>query len=200
MVVALGHSDATAEQVDVAVAAGARYVTHLFNGMAPFGHRAPGVVGAALAGDVVVCGLIADGLHVDPTAVRAAWRALGPTRLDLVSDAVAAAGAPPGAARLGGVDVVAGPAGVRTAGGVLAGSTLALDAAVRNLVSWTGCEPHEAIATVTATPAALLGLTGKGRVEAGADADLVLLTGALEVVATIVAGAVVHSTEPAWRS
>ena len=78
------------------VAAGATYVTHLFNAMRPFAHRDPGPIGATLADDSVVAGLICDGIHVDPVAVRMAWRALGPDRLNLVTDAVAALGSEPG--------------------------------------------------------------------------------------------------------
>ena len=92
VVVSLGHTDASAEQFAAGLAAGATYVTHLFNGMRPFGHRDPGPIGAALADDRVVAGVIADGIHVDPVAVRMAWRALGPRRFNLVTDAVAAAG------------------------------------------------------------------------------------------------------------
>ena len=97
----------------------------------------------------MVAGVIADGIHVDPVAVRMAWRALGPRRFNLVTDAVAAP---------------AGPNGVRTPDGVLAGSDLTLDQAVRNLVGWTGCAVSEAaIATVTSTPADVLGLPDRGR-------------------------------------
>ena len=92
VVVSIGHTDCTAAEFAAGRAAGARYVTHLFNAMRPFGHRDPGPIGAALADDDVVAGLICDGIHVDPVAVRMAWRALGPQRLSLVTDAVAALG------------------------------------------------------------------------------------------------------------
>ena len=100
---------------------------------------------------------------------------------------------PPGRFRLGDQEVTLGPDGVRLPDGTLAGSALALDQAVRNLVAWTGCPLHEAVATVTATPARLLGLSEKGALTAGYDADLTLLTPDLHVAGTIVAGRVVHS-------
>jgi len=191
VVVSLGHTDASAGQFEAGLAAGATYVTHLFNGMRPFGHRDPGPIGAVLADGHVVAGLICDGIHVDPVAVRMAWRALGPSRLNLVTDAVGALGAGPGAAgTIGAVGVTTGDRGVRTADGVLAGSDLSLDLAVRNLVEFTGCGVVDAVATVTSTPADLLGLADRGRLVVGARADVTVLTLSLEVAATIVGGTV----------
>ncbi|MGI9052169.1 MAG: N-acetylglucosamine-6-phosphate deacetylase [Ilumatobacteraceae bacterium] len=176
VVVSLGHTDASATQFAAGLAAGATYATHLFNGMRSFGHRDPGPVGAVLADERVVAGLICDGIHVDPVAVRMAWRALGRRRLNLVSDAVDALG------------VLPAGTGVRTAEGVLAGSDLALDQAVRNLVAFTGCSIVDAVTTVTSTPADLLGLTDRGRLAPGLRGDVTVLDPALRVVATIVAG------------
>jgi N-acetylglucosamine-6-phosphate deacetylase len=194
VVVALGHTDGTAEQFAAGIGAGARYVTHLFNGMRPFGHRDPGPIGATLADEAVIAGLICDGIHVDPIAVRMAWRSLGPERLNLVTDAVAVLGAAPAMARLGSVDVTVDGGGVRTAGGVLAGSNLSLDQAVRNLVAFTGCSVLDAVRTVTATPAQLLGLTERGALSPGRRGDVTVLGAELDVVATVVGG------ELAWRS
>jgi N-acetylglucosamine-6-phosphate deacetylase len=194
VVVSIGHTDCSAVDFASAVAAGARYVTHLFNAMRPFGHRDPGPIGAALADDTVVAGLICDGIHVDPVAVRMAWRALGPDRLNLVTDAVAVLGSERGAARLGAVEVTVDAGAVLTADGVLAGSALALDQAVRNLIAFTGCSVPDAVGTVTATPARLLGLADRGRLTPGARGDVAVLDGDLAVAATIVGG------EVAWRS
>lgn len=192
VVVSIGHTDCTSAEFAAGRAAGARYVTHLFNAMRPFDHRDPGPIGAALADGSVVAGLICDGVHVDPVAVRMAWRALGPSRCNLVTDAVAALGAV--GSRLGSdtLDVAGGE--VRNAAGVLAGSVLTLDQAVRNLVAFTGCAVPDAVATVTSTPADLLGLTDRGRLAVGARADVTVLDADLRVVATIVGG------EVAWRS
>jgi N-acetylglucosamine-6-phosphate deacetylase len=194
VVVAAGHTDATAEQMSVAADHGVAYVTHLFNAMAPFQHRAPGAAGAALADERLIVGLIADGIHVHPVAVAAAWHALGPERCNLVTDAIAALGQPDGVSRLGSIDVDIGPDGVRTAEGTLAGSNLSLGQAVRNLIAFTGCDVPDAIATVTTVPARLVGARTKGAVAPGRDADLTLVTERLEPATTIVGGRV------AWRS
>ena len=196
VVVSIGHTDSSSADFARARAAGARYVTHLFNAMRPFSHRDPGPIGAALADDDVVVGLICDGLHVDPIAVRFAFRALGAARLNLVTDAVSALGvdAGAGASRLGSVDVTIGADGVRNADGVLAGSTLSLDQALRNLVAFTGCEVADAVTTVTSTPADLLGLVDRGRLLPGKRADVTVLDRDLCVIATVVGG------EVAWRS
>jgi N-acetylglucosamine-6-phosphate deacetylase len=192
VVVSIGHTDGTAADFAAGRSAGAQYVTHLFNAMRPFAHRDPGPVGAALADGEVVAGLICDGIHVDPIAVRMAWRALGPARLNLVTDAISALGVEAG--RLGSVDVTVGADGVRNADGVLAGSTLSLDQAVRNLVAYTGCDVVDAVATVTSTPADVLGLADRGRLAIGKRADVTVLDRDLYVIATVVGG------EVAWRS
>lgn len=192
VVVALGHSAATAEQARRAIDAGASSVTHVFNAMAPLHHRAPGLAGVALTDPRVHVGLIADGIHVDPTVVDLTLRAAGP-RVVLVTDAVAALGMPPGGQRLGGATVMVGGEGVRLADGTLAGSDLAMDQAVRNLVAFTGCAPEVACAAAAAAPAHLLGDPARGVLSTGARADLVLLSRGLEVVATVIGGAVAHA-------
>jgi N-acetylglucosamine-6-phosphate deacetylase len=190
IVVAAGHSTATAAQAKAAIDRGVRFVTHLFNAMEPLHHREPGLVGVALDDPRVRVGLIADGIHVDPLVVRLAQRLLG-ERLVLVTDAVAALGVPRGALALGVVGITAGDDGVRRSDGTLAGSTLSLDRAVRNLATFSGCPVEDAIGAATTAPASVLGLGGhKGVVARGADADLVLLTPDLEHVATVVAGEV----------
>lgn len=196
VVVAVGHTDASAAEVAAGLAAGATAVTHLFNAMRPFAHRDPGPIGITLTDDAVVAGLIVDGTHVDPVAVRMAWRCLGPDRTMLVTDAVAAMGIPAGRDRPGAVDGGSSPpgAGVRTADGTLAGSDVSLERAVRNLVAWTGCSVPDALRTVTATPAGLLGLADRGRLDSGALGDVTVLDEQLGVVATVIGGVV------AWRS
>jgi N-acetylglucosamine-6-phosphate deacetylase len=187
VIVSLGHSDATAEQVMAAVDAGATCVTHLFNAMSPLHHRAPGLAGVALADDRLHVGLIVDGIHVDRTVVRVAQRALA-DRLVLVTDAVAAMGRPAGAQALGEARVMVGEDGVRLPDGTLAGSDLAMDRAVRNLVDVTGCTPATAVVAATATPARLLGDATRGSLVPGSRADLVLLTPELQVAHVFVAG------------
>ena len=191
VVVSLGHTLATAAEATAAVAAGASWVTHLFNAMAPLHHRAPGLVGVALADDRLRVGLIPDGIHLHPPIVALAQRALG-ARLTIVTDAVGALGMPGGTQRLGRREVTVGDDGVRLADGTLAGSNLSMDQGVRNLVAFTGCTPSVALHAAATAPAAVLGDTTRGTLSPGARADAVLLTEDLHLVATIVGGVVLH--------
>src|SRR5690606_38706198 len=185
--VSLGHTDADRDAVRAAASAGARLVTHLYNAMSGFAHRAPGAVGAALTDDRLVLGLIADGVHADPDAVALAVRAAGPDRVALVTDAMEAAGMPPGRYALAGRPVEVDGRSARLDDGTLAGSVLTLDAAVRNAVAWTGAPPAAALRMASAVPARALGLADAGEIEVGRRADLVLFDEALEVIETIVA-------------
>ena len=193
VVVSAGHTAMTPSDFAAARTAGVSYVTHVFNAMAPFGHRSPGPIGAVLADESVTAGVICDGIHVDPVAVAMAWRSLGSQRMSLVSDASPALGAPYGRFNIGGFEIVHDETGVRTLDGVLAGSALELDRAVRNLMSFTGCSLADALATVTTTPADLLGLTDRGRIRAGARADLTIVDPAGNLHRTVIAG------ETAWK-
>ena len=197
IVVAAGHTDADAAVGRAAAEAGVRYATHLFNAMRPLDNRATPLAAALLDDDRVTIGLIADGLHVAPEMIALVRRMVGPDRLSLVSDAMAGMDMAPGTERLGGSDVVVGPDGARLANGTLAGSIAGLDVGLRTLMAATGCGLDEAVATVTTTPAELLGLAeGRGRLEVGGRADVTLITGELAVAATLVAGEVAWSKEP----
>ena len=180
VVVSAGHSGATAGEATAAADAGVTYVTHLFNAMRPWHHREPGLAGVALTDPRLTVGVIADGVHLHPTTVAVAAAALG-SRLSLVTDAVAALGTA--------VDP-ADAAGFRLDDGTLAGSTLPLDRAVRNVVAWAGVPVASAVAAATATPAGVLGLADRGTIMPGAVGDLVLLDRAGEVVATVIGGRV----------
>jgi N-acetylglucosamine-6-phosphate deacetylase len=173
VVVSVGHSDATGAQTCAAADAGARMVTHLFNAQRALQHREPGVPGYALSDDRFTLGLIADLQHVDAAIVHVVFRAAG-SRVALVTDAIAAAGMPPGRYELGGIDVVAmpGEAMPRRPDGTIAGSSLRLDSAVRNVVK-VGVEPAVALLAATRVPADLLGRTDLGRLAPGSRADLV---------------------------
>jgi N-acetylglucosamine-6-phosphate deacetylase len=196
IVVAAGHTDADAAVGRTAIDAGIRYATHLFNAMRPLDHRAAPLAAALLDDDRVTIGLIADGLHVASETIALVRRMVGPRRLSLVSDAMAGLDMPPGPVRLGASEVVVGPDGARLPDGTLAGSIAGLDAGLRTLVAATGCDLAEAFAAVTSTPAELLGLgEGRGRLEVGGRADVTLLTGELEVAASLVAGEVAWSKE-----
>ena len=182
-VAAVGHTDADAATVHAAIEAGATLLTHAFNAMPPLRHRAPGPVGIALADERMTLEVIADGHHVDPVVVGMLFRA-APGRVARVSDAMAAAGAPDGAYTLGPleVDVADGVARIRGTG-VLAGSTLTLDQAVRNVVGY-GVPLPAAIAAATAVPASAIGRPDLGRVRPGNPGDLVLWARDLRPMAT----------------
>ena len=195
LLVAAGHSAATLSEARAAVEAGVRYGTHLFNAMPPLDHRAPGLVGALLLDDRVTIGLIVDGHHLDPAVVALAWRLAGPGRVSLVSDAMAALGQGPGQYRVAEAEVTVDETGARLQDGRLAGSVLALDEALGNLVATTGCSAGDAVATVTTTPARLLGLLDRAKLERGARADLVLLNSTLRVAAGFVAGRLAYQVE-----
>lgn len=188
VVVSLGHSGADAEQTSTALGAGARMATHLFNGMPPLHHRRPGLVGALLA-SAAVLGLIADGVHLDPLVVDLVVNRAGSERVALVSDALAAAGEPPGMSRLGDQSLVSDGRTVRRADGTLAGCALLLDECLANVRAWLpDMPPGQLVDMATRTPARLLGLTRKGRVAAGCDADLVVLDADFHIQATVVRG------------
>jgi len=189
VLVSAAHSMATYDEAVAGFDAGIRYGTHLFNAMPALGHRDPGLPGALLADDRVTVGMIVDGIHVHPAVVKLVWRALGPGRLNLVTDAMAALGMAPGVHLLGDFQVTVDETSARLADGTLAGSILSLDQALRNLIAFTGCSVSDALATVTTTPAKALGLArDRGRIAPGYVADLVLLTPDLRVQATMVAG------------
>ena len=194
VVVSAGHSLATYREAKAGFAAGIRYGTHLFNAMPPLEHRAPGLPGALLSDPAVTIGIIPDGLHVHPAMVALAWAAKGAQRLTVVTDAMAALGMAPGRYTIADQEVIVsahdqGVNEARLPSGSLAGSVLAMDEALRRLIRYTGCSLADALATITSTPADLLGLGHeRGRLRAGAWADLVFLTPTLEVVRTLVAG------------
>ena len=197
IVVFAGHTSMSPCNLRRARAAGLRGVTHLFNAMAAFGHREPGPVGAVLGDDSVVASVICDGIHVDPVAVRVAWRSLGAQRFMLVSDATAPLGKPVGDSQLGGRAVTHQSTGVRTADGVLAGSALAMDQAVRNLIEFTGCSVTEALGAATSVPADVLGRPDIGRIAVGARGDLAVFDEQLRLRQTVVGGTIAWSHEPA---
>lgn len=188
--VSAGHSMSTFEQAHAGFDAGIRYGTHLFNAMPPLHHRDPGLAGALLVDSRPAAGLIADGIHTHPAMVDMIWRLLGPSRLSLVTDAMAAMGMSAGVYELGEMRVIVDQTSARLADGTLAGSILTLDAAIRNLIAMTGCSLAQAVSTVTAVPARLLGL--QADLTPGAPADLTLLTADLHVAHTIIDGQIVY--------
>jgi N-acetylglucosamine-6-phosphate deacetylase len=173
IVVAAGHSEASAAEAHLAFDAGVRTVTHLFNAMRRFSPREPGLPGAAMARPDVVVQCIVDGWHLAPDTVRLVWRATG-GRFALVTDAIAAAGLGDGSSRIGEVEVTVADGAARRRDGTLAGSVLTMPEAVRNLVA-LGVPLAAALDAATAVPARVLGRDDLGRIEIGAPADLIVL-------------------------
>lgn len=181
MVVGMGHTDATYEQTRAGLAHGAHHAIHTYNAMRPFSHRDAGVIGAVLTSPEISAELIADGVHVDETAMRLLLQAKGAGGVILISDGISATGMLDGTYVLGGFEVTVSGGICRNAEGNLAGSTLTLDRALRNIVK-LGATVGDAIRMLTLNPARLLGIEHKkGALHANADADVVLLNEALEV-------------------
>jgi len=203
--VAIGHSEATAEDVTRAIAEGATGVTHLFNAMPPLAGRAPGIVGAALADPRLVASLIVDGLHVDPVSVRAAFAAKGAARMALVTDAMPTVGATISEFELSSRTVRLREGRLSIEDGTLAGAHLDMSSAVRNAVCSVGIQVEDALRAASRTPAEFLGLEQeRGTLVSGAFADLVALTEDLRVDAVWAGGelshqSVVHSPGEAYQ-
>ena len=197
VIVSLGHSDAPYEAAAAAADAGARGVTHLFNAMSQLGHRAPGLAGAALDHGGLWAGLIADGHHVHPAALRVALRAKqGPARLFLVSDAMPPAGSGGDTFTLGGRVVTRHDGRLTLADGTLAGSDLTMDRAVRFAVEHLGQPLAEALRMASLYPAQFLRLdAAHGRIAPGFTADMVLLDNGLSVQGVWVAGVAVSFSD-----
>jgi N-acetylglucosamine-6-phosphate deacetylase len=188
--VSLGHSNATAAETITAIAAGAVNGTHTFNAMRPLNHREPGILGTVLTNDSIYAELICDGIHVVPEMVKLWYRAKGPKRAILVTDAMSAAGMPDGEYTLGGFAVqVAG--GKAMARGVLAGSVLTQDKALSNFMEFTGAPLDDALRLLTVNPAAMTGFGEQaGSLAVGKAANLVAMDAAGKLVAAIVNGKV----------
>ena len=173
IVVAIGHSDATAAEATAAVEAGATVVTHIFNAMRPFGHRDPGLPGVALTDPRLRSCVIVDGQHVDPVAARLVFAAAG-ARTIAVTDSIAVAGLPSGAScRFGGAAATLGPDGLgRRDDGTIAGAGIVLDEGVRRMIQ-SGIAPASVLHAATQAPADAVGRPDLGRLAIGALADLV---------------------------
>lgn len=184
--VSCGHTNASASEANAAFDRGVHTVTHLFNAMRPLAHRDPGIIGVALAREDVVVQIVLDHDHLARETSVLVWRA-APGRLCLVSDAITAAGLGDGVYSLGPLEIVVDEGRARLADGTIAGSTVALDQAMRNLVG-LGASIEEAVAAVTSAPARVLGRADIGVLAVGGPADVVVLDDELVVSRVLLAG------------
>lgn len=164
-----GHSNATRTQMK---ASKASHVTHLYNAQREFKHREPGVTGHALLEDNIYCEIIADGFHVVPDMIKLAYELKGPDKLELVTDSMRAKGMPEGISELGGQKVIVKDKQARLEAGNLAGSVLEYNDAFVNIMKFTGCGIEEAVKMSSVNQAKEFGLTAKGGLQVGKDADL----------------------------
>ncbi len=186
--VSLGHSGATFDQAQAAVAAGAAHATHLFNRMRPLGHREPGLAGAVLSTPSLAAEIICDGVHVHPAIVQAVVAAKGVQRVMAITDSTAGSGLPAGSrATLGGQAIVVSDV-ARLDDGTMAGSVATMDRVFSWLVTACGIDLTGAAQMCSTTPARQMGLVGFGAIAPGATADFVVLDRNLEVVGTWIGG------------
>jgi N-acetylglucosamine-6-phosphate deacetylase len=182
VIVSAGHSEADYDTVRRAIGEGLTGFTHLFNAMSPLLNRAPGMTGAALEDDRTTAGLIVDGHHVHPAVIRIALEAKGHERLMLVTDAMALTGTPGDRFILQGREILRVGDRLVDVEGTLAGSTLTMARAVRNMIAQTGVDLRRAVAMASSTPAAFLGLVDRtGTIAPGLSADLILVDDTWEV-------------------
>ncbi len=191
----IGHTDATVDQARAAIAKGVTHATHAFNAMRGLHHRDPGVVGAIMESDQVTAELIADGIHVEPTAMKVLIRAKGAWKVAVITDAVAPAGLGDGDFQFDGRPITVRDGKATLADGTIAGSISVLDDNVRRLIADCGVPFSEAITMATAVPARSVGLGArKGYLAGGRDADLVALDSTHRVCFTMARGRIAYRT------
>lgn len=190
----IGHSDASYEQVETAVSLGLSHATHIFNAMNPFHHRAPGVIGAAMAFDPIIGELIADGYHVHPGAMKALFKAKGVDGVCLISDSAPLAALPDGKYTWKEYTLIIQNGTCRLPDDTLAGAHALMDSGFRNLISPVGLSPSQAAICASETPARALGLEKlKGQLLPGCDADLVVMDESYFPYLTMVGGRIAWS-------
>ncbi len=188
VVVSIGHTNATLEEADAAVAAGARMFTHLFNAMRPLNHRDPGVVAAALTPSPALAAIIPDGVHVHPAMLRLACRAREIGGIVLVTDKVALAKTSISEKNVGRARATIRDGAARLDDGTLAGSIISMLDGVRVMVEKAGVSIGDAAVMAATNPANLVGAGDRGRIQVGARADLIVLSRALELKSVFISG------------
>ncbi len=193
---AIGHSGADYETVKKAADYGLRQATHVFNGMKGIHHREPGTVGAVLSDDRIYAQVIADGIHIHPAIIKIIVRCKGIHRTILITDATRATGLKDGEYEAGGLKYIVTQNIARTFEGGLAGSTLTMDAAIRNMALFTGLPFPDIIPMATSVPAEAIGVQGsKGAIKPNYDADISIFDKDLRVVYTLVSGQIVYQSD-----
>lgn len=185
IVLSAGHSGATYEQL---LASEVSHVTHLFNGQLGLHHREIGVAGFGLLEEDVYTEMIVDGFHITPSMVKLAYKTKGADHIILITDSMRAKGIPEGESELGGQKVFVKDKQARLENGALAGSVLTFIDAFKNMIEFTGCSIEEAVKMSSVNQAREFGLTKKGKLSAGMDADIVVLDDKLNVNQTILGG------------
>ena len=194
-IVSIGHTRASLELLDEALAAGARHLTHFMNAMPPLHHRSPGPVGWGLSRDDVSCDLIADGVHLDREVVRMLLKLKGAEGLTLISDAIAAAGLGDGSYKIWAETITVKNGRTANERGAIAGSVITMLDAVRMMLS-LGTSERDVAMMASANPAKLLGIEDEcGSIAVGKRADLVALDADRNVALTIIAGEIVEGSE-----
>jgi N-acetylglucosamine-6-phosphate deacetylase len=188
VVVSIGHTNATLEEANAGITAGARMFTHLFNAMRPLNHRDPGVIAAALAPSPALAAIIPDGVHVHPAMLRLAFRARGIDGIILVTDKVALAKTSASEKNVGRARAMIRDGAARLDDGTLAGSIISMLDGVRVMVEKAGVSIGDAAVMAATNPANLVGADDRGRIQAGARADLIVLSRALELKSVFIAG------------
>lgn len=190
----IGHTNATYEETIAAIEAGANIAVHVFNGMRGLHHREPGTVGAVLSDDRVCCELIADMIHVHPSVTKIAVKAKGPNNISLITDCMMAGGLEDGEYMLGELKVFVKDGVARISNGSLAGSTLKLINAIKNMTEHVGVSLLDSVNMVSIVPAQMAGVDHKqGSIESGKKANFTVIDDNFNVVMTIVNGKVIYS-------
>jgi len=195
IIISAGHTNATNDEMQTAVKMGITQVTHCFNAMRPLHHREPGMVGAALTIPELYCELIADNIHVHPAVMKLLVKAKTPDKVILITDSISAAGMSDGTYQLEGQSVICDNGSAHLVDGTLAGSTLTMDAALRNLLLATGDTLEGLWGCSSKNAAVALKIADrKGKIAPGFDADVVVLDTNLHVQLTVVDGRIVFDS------
>jgi len=190
--ISAGHTDAMSSDMEKAISLGLSHITHLFNGMRPLHHREPGIIGVALINNNISVEIIADGIHLSPYILKLVGMIKPKEKIILITDSMMATGLSDGEYKLAGQRVFVKDGKATLSDGTIAGSTLTLNMAVKNMVEKGGFKIEDAVFMASYSPSLLLGLEDrKGSLEIGKDADITIFDDNFKVKMTIVEGKVV---------